>query len=114
MLSTKIRTAIISISAVAAVAASGGQASALIAVRPVTTPAPIAHPTIAAKTKEVGSAGQPGWDNAKCEQHQIVAEQDEREAAAASEKGETKKAETKTALAKSAWTTIGISCLIVD
>jgi hypothetical protein len=69
MLSTKIRTAIIASSAVAALAASAAPASALIAARPVgsITQTRVLAPTAPVALKEAGSAGVPGYDDATCE-----------------------------------------------
>ena len=72
MLSSKIRTTIIALSAVGAVLASSTVASAATVVR---RPGSVATPVLSAPPKamaldpgKVGGAGQPGFDTARCEQ----------------------------------------------
>jgi hypothetical protein len=116
MLSTKIRTIIIALAAVGSLSATASVASAAL-VRPVgvtTQVQPVQPTAVAAKPKEVGSAGIKGYDNLKCEQMQTVAEGSERDAEAASKAGETKKAENSAFVANMMWTAIGSSCLVVD
>ena len=69
---------------------------------------------VAAKPKEVGSAGVKGWDNQRCEYNSYLAGQAEEEAQAASKAGETKKAESKTAVANMLNDMVGKSCLVID
>ena len=70
MLSNKIRTTIVASTAVAALAATAGPASAAVLVRPVgtVTQTQLIKPTTTAK--EAGSAGVKGYDNEKCERVQ--------------------------------------------
>jgi len=71
MLSTKIRSTIIALSAAGAVLASSTVASAAMAVRSggVGARAAVPPPTVMyLDPGKVGGAGQPGYDNEKCEQ----------------------------------------------
>jgi len=72
MLSNKIRTTIVASTAVAALAATAGPASAAVLVRPVgtVTQTQFIKPTTTTTAKEAGSAGVKGYDNEKCERVQ--------------------------------------------
>jgi hypothetical protein len=69
MLSTKIRTILVSTAAIVAVCAPGVVAATTPLQRPGTiTPARVAQPAKAiASIKEAGSAGGRGFDDARCE-----------------------------------------------
>jgi hypothetical protein len=116
MFSNKTRTIIVALATTAALLPASSVAFAAVVPRVgvISQPQPVRPTVVVAKTKEVGSAGIPGYDNLKCEQMQSVAEESEREAAAASNAGNTKKAESSTAVAGMMWNQIGSHCLIVD
>jgi hypothetical protein len=114
MLSTKIRTIIVALVTTAALLPASSIASAA-GVQRVGAIAQPQQPTVVVATgKSVGSAGIKGWDNMKCEEMQFVAEQLEGEAAAASQAGNTKRAESSTAAANMLWDVIGSHCLVID
>jgi hypothetical protein len=116
MLSTKTRTMIVALGTAAALLPASSVASAAVVQRvgAIAQPQPVRPTVVVATGKSVGSAGIPGYDNLKCEQMQYVAETLEGEAAAASQAGNTKRAESSTAAANMMWDVIGSHCLVID
>jgi hypothetical protein len=111
----KIPTTIVAITAFAALSIPAGASAAMLVRAPGTVAQSTAvQTTIANKPKEVGSVGNPGFDNAKCEEllhTQISAEAGLNEAA---KEGDKEGVRVYTTVAEAARELLEDNCLIVD
>jgi hypothetical protein len=116
MLSTKIRTVIISSVAAAALSVPGVASAALLVRSPGTvTQTRLVQPTVVAKQiKEAGSTGVAGYDNAKCESllhdYNTAVSYGEAEMLA----GKNAKDSSNLNIAKNIYTQMSENCLLVD
>jgi hypothetical protein len=112
MLSTKIRTAIIASTTLAALSIPGA-ASAAVLVRSPITQTPVVQSTTTT-AKEAGSAGVKGYDNGRCERLLSTYNSLHQAALQAAGVGLTEDAVVKAEAAGSALTELENNCLVVD
>jgi hypothetical protein len=117
MFSPKIRITVSALSAAATIFASSAVASAAIVVRPgsVGVRPPIAQTTVTyLDPGKVGGAGQPGYDNAKCEQMANNLNNATNKLQTDNAKGDLAGVQIDTVLVESWATQISDHCLVID
>jgi hypothetical protein len=117
MFNSKIRNTIIALGAGATVFASAAVASAAMVVRPgsVGVRPPIPQTTVTyLDPGKVGGAGQPGYDNAKCEQMANNLNNATNKLQTDNAKGDLAGVQIDTVLVESWASQIGDHCLVVD